>query len=174
MTESSIADRLLGGDRRSLGAAEAVASDVLRHNDRFGELFDAMMHEDPVVRMRASEAVEKLTRARPDLLVPYRRRLIDQIGQIDQSEVRWHVAQMLPRIRLDVKDRSRAVALLETYLREESPYLVASAVSALGDFALEDAGLRRRIGPVIELLAKSEAPAIAARAKKVLARLSRA
>ena len=170
MSNGDIAQRLIGGDRRSLGAADAVASDVLRNNERFGELFEAMLHEDSVVRMRASDAVEKLTRARPDLLVPYRKRLIDEVGRIGQREVRWHVAQMLPRIRLDVKDRSRAIALLESYLDEESAIVVASAISALGDYALEDARLRRRITPTLERLSRSESPAIAVRAKRILAR----
>src|SRR5580704_7379293 len=60
MSEPSLADRLIGGDRRSVGTADTIASEVLRHNERFGELFEAMLHEDPVVRERASDAVEKL------------------------------------------------------------------------------------------------------------------
>ena len=172
MHRPSIVERLAGGDRRSLGAAEAVASEVLRHNERFSELFDAMAHDDAVVRMRASDAVEKLTRARPDLLVPFRKRLIDEIGEIDQHEVRWHVAQMLARIRLDAKDRSRAIALLERYLKDDSAIVVASAMSAIGDFCLEDHHLRRRMTPVLERLMNSGSPALQARGKKVLSRFA--
>ena len=52
-----IAERLKGGDRRSLGASEEVASLVLRDTTRFEELFDAMLHADPLVRMRAADTV---------------------------------------------------------------------------------------------------------------------
>jgi len=172
MPQSTIAERLLGGDRRTLGAADAVSAEVLRHNERFAELFEAMLHEEPVVRMRASDAVEKLTRARPDLLVPFRKRLIDEVGIIDQHEVRWHVAQMLSRVRLDPKERSRAIALLERYLEDESAIVIASAMSSLGDFAMEDWQLRRRVTPTIEKLMKGGSPAVEARGKKILARFA--
>ncbi|HVA26780.1 MAG TPA: hypothetical protein VNF68_01265 [Candidatus Baltobacteraceae bacterium] len=171
MQQPSLADRLVGGDRRSVGTADTIASEVLRHNERFGELFEAMLHEDPVVRVRASDAVEKLTRARPDLLVPFRKRLIDEVGQIEQPELRRHVGQMLARIRLDAKERSRAIALLERYLADESSAVTGPAMSALGDFAMEDAHLRRRMIPKIEKLMLTS-PALQARGKKILMRFA--
>jgi HEAT repeat protein len=169
--QPSIAERLIGGDRRSLGTADTIASEVLRNNERFAELFEAMLHEDPVVRVRASDAVEKLTRSRPDLLVPFRKRLIDEVGAIDQTELRRHVGQMLARIKLDPKERSRAIALLEKYLADENSSVTGPAMSALGDFAMEDAHLRRRIAPKIEKLMLTS-PALAARGKKILMRFA--
>jgi len=168
----SIAERLSGGDRRSLTAIDAVTSDVLRHNDRFGELFDTMLHEDPVVRARAAGAVERITRARPDLLVPFRKRLIAEAGEIEQPDVRRHVAHMLPRVRLDLKDRSKAIALLERYLESTEETVVVAAMSAIGDFAVDDAPLRRRLTPTIERLAASRVPAVEARGKSVLGRFA--
>ncbi len=169
--QPSFAERLIGGDRRSLGTADTIASEVLRHNERFGELFEAMLHPDPIVRVRASDAVEKLTRSRPDLIVPFRKRLIDEVGQIDQTELRRHVGQMLARVKLDPKERSRAIALLERYLTDESSAVTGPAMSALGDFAMEDAHLRRRIAPKIEKLMLGS-PALQARGKKILMRFA--
>lgn len=171
MSQPSIAERLIGGDRRALGTADTIASEVLRHNELFGELFEAMLHDDPVVRVRASDAVEQLTRARPDLLVPFRKRLIDEVGQTEQTEIRRHVGQMLARIKLDAKERSRAIALLERYLADESSAVTGPAMSALGDFAMEDAHLRRRIAPKIEKL-MSGSPALQARGKKILTKFA--
>ncbi len=166
-----IAERLSGGDRRSLGAAEEVASLVLRDNAKFGELFEAMLHDDPVVRMRAADATEKLARIRPDLLAPYRKRLIEEVGAIEQHEVRWHVAQMLANVRLDPKDRSRAIALLERYLHEKSVIVVVESLQTLVDFAKDDRGLRKRILPIVERMAARGTPSMQARARKLLARL---
>jgi hypothetical protein len=169
-----IAERLSGGDRRHLGATEDVVSLVLRDNARFGELFDAMMHEDPVVRMRAADATEKLTRVRPDLLAPYRKRLIEEVGELDQLEIRWHVAQMLSHVRLDPKERSKATALLERYLQDKSVTVVVESLQTLVDFTRDDRRLRKRVAPIVERMATHGTPAMQARARKLLARLAKA
>lgn len=174
MQQPTIAERLSDGDRRAMGAADAVASDVLRHNDRFAELFEAMLHDDAAVRVRAAEATEKLTRARPDLLVPFRKRLIDEVGEVAEREVRRYVAQMLPRVRLDVKDKSRAIALLERYLGADDEMVAGAAMGALGDYAFDDYRLRRRFTPLIQKIAVSGSEPMQARAKKVLIRLASA
>ena len=168
-----IAERLKGGDRRSLGASEEVASLVLRDTTRFEELFDAMLHADPLVRMRAADTVEKLTRIRPDLLAPFRKRLIAEVGEIDQHEVRWHVAQMLSQIRLEPKERSKAIALLWRYLRDKSAIVVVEAMQTLVDYAQEDRHLRKRITPIVQRMVVHGTPAMQSRARKLLARLSR-
>ncbi len=168
----NIRDRLQGGDRRQPGNAEAVASDVLRNPERFAELFDAMLAEDPIVRVRAADAAEKVTRGRPDLLVPYRKRLIAEAGQIPQHEVRQHVAQMLPRIKLEPKERAKAIALLETFLDDPNAIVVAAALQSLTDFANDDAILRERMIARLERLVRDGAPAVQTRAGRLLARLS--
>jgi hypothetical protein len=169
-----IAERLSGGSRRSLGAVEDVISLVLRDTTKFTELFDAMLDEDEIVRMRASDAVEKLSRNRPDLLAPCRKRLIDEVGEIDQPEVRWHVAQMLSRVKLDPKERARAVALLQRYLQAKNVFLVLAAIETLVDFSRDDRHLRKRVTPIVERMAAKGTPAMKARAKKLLTRLASA
>ncbi len=166
-----IAERLSGGSRRQLGAAEEVASLVLRDNSKFEELFEAMLHEDPIVRMRAADAAEKLARIRPDLLAPYRKRLIEEVGEVDQYEVRSHVAQMLSNVRLDPKERSKATALLERYLRDKNVIVVVESLQTLVDFAKDDRGLRKRIMPIVERMAARGTPAMQSRARKLLSRL---
>ncbi len=166
-----IAERLSGGDSRQNSAADEVVSLVLRENEKFGELFNAMLHGDPVVRMRAADATEKLARVRPDLLAPYRKRLIDEVGETDQHEVRWHVAQMLANVRLDSKERSKATALLERYLHDTSVIVVVESLQTLVDFARDDRGLRKRIVPIVERMAVRGTPAMQSRARKLLGRL---
>ena len=166
-----IAERLSGGDRRELGSSEDVVSLVLRDNSKFGELFEAMLHEDPVVRMRAADATEKVARMRPDLLAPYRKRLIEEVGESEQHEVRWHVAQMLSNVRLDAKDRSKAITLLERYLHDSSVIVVVESLQTLVDFAKDDRGLRKRVTPIVQRMAARGTPAMQSRARKLLQRL---
>ena len=65
---------LRGGDRRSIGKSSQVVASVLADPNRFKEVFEGMLHADPVIRMRAADAVEKITAKHPEYLHPYKAR----------------------------------------------------------------------------------------------------
>ncbi|MEK7323777.1 MAG: hypothetical protein AAB217_00810, partial [Chloroflexota bacterium] len=87
---STILKKLEGGDLRSIGRSEEVAADVLADPALFGGLFEGMLDDNPLIRMRAADAVEKITLEHPEYLRPYKKKLIKQVAQIEQQEVRWH------------------------------------------------------------------------------------
>lgn len=80
----NIITQLEGGDRRSIGKSDDVAVQVLQNSDLFPDLFNALKHTDAVVRMRAADAIEKITRKRPDLLQPFKEEIIESISKIEQ------------------------------------------------------------------------------------------
>ncbi len=88
--------KLVGGDRRSIGAVGEVVEAVLADADLFKHLFTGMMEADDIVRMRAADAVEKVTATRPEHLSPYKTEIIEQIARSEQQEARWHLCQMFP------------------------------------------------------------------------------
>lgn len=59
---SDILSKLKGGDLRSKGKSEEVVADILNQPFLFGEVFEGMLNDDPVVRMRAADAIEKVSR----------------------------------------------------------------------------------------------------------------
>jgi hypothetical protein len=83
----SIAGRLSGGDRRSLGHVEEVIDAVLGDPAQLDELFGCLFCDDPVVRMRAADGLEKIARRRPELLMPHLERLLGEVGAIEQPSV---------------------------------------------------------------------------------------
>ncbi|MDP9024320.1 MAG: hypothetical protein M3N13_02945 [Candidatus Eremiobacteraeota bacterium] len=169
----NIRDRLRGDERRQLGTSDSVSSDILRRPEGFVELFEAFFDEDPVVRIRAADAAEKATRGRPDLLVPFRRRLISEAGSIEQPEVRRNIAQMLPRIKLEAKERAKAIALLQRYLLEGHPALVLAAMQSLTDFSNDDAVLREKMIPLLERFSREASDERTKfRARQMFARLT--
>jgi hypothetical protein len=97
---SKILDKLKGGDLCSLGRAEEVVEDILIDSSLFTEVFEGMFNEDPVIRMRSADVIEKVTRKHPEYLQPFKTRIIHEIVKIDQKEVRWHVAQMFSYIEI--------------------------------------------------------------------------
>src|ERR1041385_6831032 len=79
---------LSGGDRRSIGRANQVAAAVLQSPRLFSQLIQGLWSADLLVRMRAAEAVEKISRQKPDLLRRYKRELLGLMHEAEQKEVR--------------------------------------------------------------------------------------
>lgn len=100
-----ILQKLTGGDLRSVGRAEEVVEDILKNPSLFAEVFDGMLHDDPRVRMRSADALEKVSSKHPEYLQPFKTRLINEVSRIQQQEVRWHVAQMFSYLKLDDVER---------------------------------------------------------------------
>jgi hypothetical protein len=93
---NEILGKLEGGDRRSIGRADEVVSNVLEDPALLDALFQGIYSDDALVRMRTADAVEKISAKRPEYLQPYKQDLLQVVSQIEQQEVRWHLAQMIP------------------------------------------------------------------------------
>lgn len=77
---------LEGGDRRSIGRADQVAVALSRNGALFPTLIQGWWSDDPLVRMRAADATEKVTRKNPDLLTPYKKQLLKLLPDVEQQE----------------------------------------------------------------------------------------
>lgn len=167
----TILEKLTGGDRRSIGRADEVVAQVLEDGALFEPLFQGLFVEDELVRMRAADALEKISARRPEWLQPYTEMLLYQVASQGQQEVRWHVAQLIPRLRLDARERQFAVALLFDYLEDDSKIVKTNAMQALAELAAGDGRLRQKVIPVLEQLTATGSPAMRARGRKLLAEL---
>jgi hypothetical protein len=163
--------KLAGTDRRSIGKSSQVVVQVLKNPRLFRVLFDGMLDADPILRMRCADAVEKITARRPELLHPYKKRLIHHVARIEQQEVRWHVAQMVSRLELTPRERRAVVAILREYLNDQSGIVRTFSMRALADIAKQDATLRPAMVRQLENLTRTGTPAMQARGRKLLAKL---
>jgi len=75
-------------------------------------VFQGMLNDDPLIRMRSADPIEKITVKHPEYFQPYKEILIKQIAKSEQQEVRWHVAQMDPRLELNQEERSAIFEIL--------------------------------------------------------------
>ena len=169
---SQILDKLRGGDRRSIGQADQVVQEVLDDPTLLPAIVAGMSSDDPLVRMRAADVAEKVTAARPELLQAHKDPIL-AAAEIDQQEVRWHVAQMLPRLKLCEAERARAVEILLAYLQDKSRIVKTFSMQALADLAEQDAALRPQVIEWIQGLVHTGSPAMQSRGRKLLRRLSR-
>ena len=163
--------KLQKGDRRSIGRSNEVVSEVLSKPSLFRVIFSGLSADDPLIRMRSADAVEKITARRPELLRSYKNRLIRDVAATDQKEVRWHVAQMLPRLELDEDERKRVFRVLLGYLNDRSSIVRTFTMQALADIGRDSPVLLPAVRQHLAELAISGTPAMKARGRKLLTEL---
>ena len=168
---TSVAEKLAGGDRRSIGRVDEVVSDIGEDQALLPSLVDCLFIDDPVVRMRAADALEKATAAQPQNLQPFKSRLLELAARTRQQELRWHLAQMVPRMRLTPSEKDKFIAILFDYLLDKSKIVVTCSMQALVDFATTDTTLRPQVIRMLETKIKTGSPAMKSRGIKLLTKL---
>ena len=172
MKYEDIAGALEGGDRRSIGRSNQVVGIVHRNLALLPALIDCMHHKDELVRMRAADAAEKLTVTNPEWFQPFRVELIKLADGATQQELKWHLAQILPRLELSRRDHVIVEAIFRRYLKDHSRIVRTCAMQGLSDLAMQDP---RRLVPVrrlISSLMKTGSPAMKSRGRRLLRQLT--
>ncbi|HLJ49421.1 MAG TPA: hypothetical protein VKU01_25585 [Bryobacteraceae bacterium] len=160
---------LAGGDRRSIGNADQVAALVLRRPTRFAELIESLSDEDPIVRMRAADAAEKVSVKRPSLLEPFKGELLRLLEECTQAEVRWHIAVMVPRLRIDEEERSRAINRLSQWFNDRSSLVKTAAIQGLAELSRGNPAMESDMIDLLERASRTGTPAMRARSRILLA-----
>lgn len=167
-------ETLGGGDPRSLHGVDEVLKAVRQKPGRFDELFACLFNEDEIVRMRAGDAIEKLAGDRPELLVPYRERLLNQVSEIKQPSVQWHFAEILAEIPLTPAQRQRGTRIMFRTVRTTDDWIVLNTtLTTLASFAVEDEAIRTELLPILRRRKRDSRKAVAKRAEKLLAQLKK-
>ena len=171
MQSRSFASLLASGDRRSIGRSNEVAAAVLRQPVSFPELLRCMWSDDPVLRMRAADAVEKISVSRPKLLQPYRAELMGLAEEASQQELRWHLALMIPRLQLAAADRRRARETLRRYLDDRSSIVRTCAIQGLTELSRGNRAMEAEMVELLEHFCATGTAAMKARSRKLLREL---
>lgn len=167
----TILNMLKDGDRRSTGRSNEVVALVLGKPELFDVLMSGMTLDTPLVAMRCADAAEKITVQHPEYLQPYKRVLIDELSKVEQKEVRWHVAAMLPRLSLTAKERQLVIEILLGYTSDRSSIVKTLAMQALADLAVCDEKLKPLVRRHIEELIVIGTAAMRARGRHLLLQL---
>jgi len=96
---------------------------------------------------------------------------LSKIASINQKEVRWHTAQILPRFNLTKEERELVYDLMQSYLKDESSIVKAFAMQALTDIAMQDSSYVDKVRKQLKRLMKEGTPAMKSRGKKLLVAL---
>src|ERR1700674_988796 len=171
MRRQAISAMLKGEDRRSIGRSNQIAKLVFSHPRRFAELLKCLWDDDPIIRMRAADAAEKVTAMRPELLKPHKQELLGLLAEAEQIELRWHMALMVPRLKLTGPERHRAATGLQRYLEDRSSIVKTFALQGLADLGRQDASLLEPARRILEESLQTGTAAMKARARKLLKEL---
>lgn len=171
---NKILEKLKGGDLRSIGRADEVVQDILKDPQLFPEVFEGMFSNDPVIRMRSSDAIEKVSREHPEYLQTFKNRLIDKISKIEQKEVRWHVAQMFSYLEVNEQAKNQIIHILYNWIDSDKSKIVkVNSMQTITDFAEKDNQLKVEVIHKLEEIMKTGSPAMISRSKKLLKKLKR-
>ncbi|MGA8103191.1 MAG: hypothetical protein WB869_13615 [Candidatus Acidiferrales bacterium] len=150
-----------------------MAKMVSKDTELFPELMAGLWSEDVLVRIRAADAAEKVTRKNRELLAPYKKELLGLMSEAVEQELRWHLAVMVPRLLLGGKERRLAASLLNKYLEDRSSIVRTFALQGLADLAQDDTNIRTEVIEVLRASVRSGTPAMKARSRKLLIQLDR-
>jgi hypothetical protein len=95
------------------------------------------------------------------------------LDEATQQELRWHLAQMIPRLHLSKKDRVRAASVFRLYLGDQSSIVKTSAMQAMADLASTDDDLVPEVKELLIKLTEVGTAAMRARGRKLLRQLDR-
>ncbi|XCA84274.1 hypothetical protein ABKJ26_04030 [Exiguobacterium mexicanum] len=167
-----IREVLSGGDLRSIGHVDAVVAYVGNDPDRFSELMTGLTDDRPVVRMRSADAIEKVTRRHPKLLQAHQASLSQQLHRAIQQEVRWHLAQLMPRLTWTEDEAADIVQMLTDWIdTETSNIVIVNSLQAIFDLSAMHPRFRDELKVLLETQHETGSPAVKSRSKKLLQKL---
>jgi len=171
MPRKNILRLLEAGDRRTIGCSDQIVAIVSKDSRLFSQLIAGLWSDNALVRMRAADAAEKVTRTNPTLLRPYKKELLGVMLEARQQELRWHVAAMVPRLPLDKKERQLAASTLNLYMKDHSSIVRTCALQGLADLAQDDPELVPRVVEILREAVRIGTPAMKARSRRLLSRM---
>ena len=146
---------------------------VLRDPELVPDLVHCLFETHAAARMRAADALEKLSRRRVQELQPYTSVLLGLLEEDEQQELRWHLAVILPRLHLDGIQRHRAVRALQHCLTAKSSIVRTCALQGLSNLAIQEPALKPMVLDALRSAERSGTPAMKARSRKLLASLEK-
>ncbi len=154
---------LAAGDVRSDGLANEVVRLVRQQPALISDLIEGLDHESDAVRGHTADALEKIGRDRPDLLVGYLPRLLAGSRQDPRPVVRMHLAMIFGHLAVYEEHGDALVDALLAMLPDSSVFTVSWAIVSLCLLARRYPAHRERI--LLPIAALQRHPSVAIRSK---------
>ena len=162
------AHRLLGKDLRTIAKSNEVVQSI-QDQSSFDALFALLWHHERPLVMRAADAVEKVTRSRREFLEPHRDQLLSLLKSAIHKEVKWHVAQLVSRLKLTEAELKEVWSVLMYWAKNpnESKIVRVNSLQGLFEIAQQMPSLQDGFEQTLNNLDHEPIPSIQARIKKL-------
>lgn len=117
--------------------------------------------------MRAVDALEKVSVARPEVLRGHEHEVIEELAASELPEVRWHVGLLIPRLELDPTWLPIAVEVLDRLLDDPSRIVQVNALEGIVRLADDHAELAELAEAAISRGLRSPYASVRARARRL-------
>ncbi len=165
---NTILDWLAGSDLRSDGLANEVADVVLKNPSLFEEVIVGLDETNDVIRGRKADALEKIARVKPDLLIEYLPKLFQVAAEDSVPMVKMHLAMIMGHLAIFHEYVDPLSDCLLELLEDESVFTKSWAIVSLCILARKYPRLQPRIVDNIAAYGRDESIAIRTRVRKAL------
>jgi HEAT repeat protein len=124
-------EMLSGGDLRSDGRSNEVVEIVLRSPQLLGKLIEALSETDDVIRGRAADALEKVSRTRPELVKEHLPLLIKLAYDDKVPMVKFHIAMIFGNLKTSGEMFDQITSALFHLLQDESVFVKSWVIVSL-------------------------------------------
>jgi hypothetical protein len=170
-TKETIRKMLEPGGRLDPGRVCEVVELLNRRPSKLEPLVECLWHEDLAIVNRAADALERVTRDRPEQAQQWKGPLLGLLAEVSEKKVRWNLALVIPRLKLTVPECRRAAGLLRSYLDDTSSIVKTSALHGLADLTRQDRELLPQVVDLLRVAERSGTPAMRARSRILLKKI---
>jgi hypothetical protein len=163
-----VLDWLSGGDLRSDGMANEVVDVVLKNPALFDEVIMGLDETNDVIRGRTADALEKIARVRPDLLVGHLPKLLRVTAEDAVPMVKMHLAMIMGHLAIYQEHVESLAECLFNLLEDESVFTRSWAIVSLCIFARKYPHLQPQIVDYIAAYRQDHSIAIRTRVRKAM------
>ncbi|MCI1267296.1 MAG: hypothetical protein LKG19_12045 [Saprospiraceae bacterium] len=159
---------LSGGDLRSIGKSNSVVSLIVNQQD-FDELFKLIFLDDQLLVMRAIDAIEKITLKLPNYLIKHKNEILNLSTVAHDKELKWHLAQIIPRLSLTPHELTKAWKLLTNWAldKNNSRIVRVNSIQGLFEMLKENNELTQDFALTLTELEKEDIPSINVRIRSI-------
>jgi hypothetical protein len=159
---------LLGKGLRSITKSNEVVESV-QDQSSFDALFSLLWHHERPLVMRAADAVEKITRKHREFLLPHKEQLLSLLKSAINKELKWHIAQLVPRLNVDPHELKEVWSVLTYWSQNpnESKIVRVNSLQGLFELTQQYPSLRPDFEHTLHTLEREPIPSIQARIKKL-------
>jgi hypothetical protein len=172
-SNESIRHMLTPGSRLDPGRVCEVVKLAEEQPRKLGQLIECLFEDDPAIASRAADALERITRHRPNLAQRWKDALTGLLAETEEKKVRWNLALTIPRLRLTVPECRRVAQILNTYLDDSSSIVKTTALHGMADLSRQDPEFLPDVLDLLRTAGRSGTPAMRARSRILLKAIER-